>query len=277
MPRISVNDEKNYQQEKNGDWLTLADDGDIARVQFLMETIDDIPVFAVHKVQVGERERYVNCLREYNDPLEVCPLCMAGFKVQVVRFILMYDHADFKVKMWERGPTFITRLQGLMNRYNQDPFPYYVFEIERHGKKGDQKTKYEVFPMDRVEPYDVSEVEVPEFLGGLIIDSDAEGMEMYLNRGNFPQAENENYQPPQAPPRRNVPANQQSAPQSPQAVRRANIPAGMPQAAPQAAPQQTPAPVASRRAPAEPQEQQSTVRRAPAPATSRRGSGPERF
>lgn len=213
MPRVNFDEVNKYQSSANGEWLSLKDDGDVARVQFLFNTVAEIPVFAVHKVDVGGKERYVNCLREYSDPLEMCPLCAAGLKVHVVRFMVMYDHEDGKVKMWERGTTFVTRVQGLMNRYTKLPFSSYVFEIERHGRAGDMKTKYEIYPMDGVDGYDVSDVDFPEFLGGLIIDATEEDQETYLRTGDFPSFGDNQPTQPQAPVGRRVPAsNQQSAP-----------------------------------------------------------------
>ena len=53
MPRISVNDSENYQSSLNGEWFSLKNDKDVARVQFMMDNLDDLDVFACHKVKIG--------------------------------------------------------------------------------------------------------------------------------------------------------------------------------------------------------------------------------
>ena len=117
MPRISVNDSGNYQSSLNGEWFSLKNDKDVARVQFMMDNLDDLDVFACHKVKIGDKERYVDCLRTYDEPIDKCPFCAAGIPVKPVRFVLMYQHDDSKVKIWERGKNFIAKLQSLCNRY----------------------------------------------------------------------------------------------------------------------------------------------------------------
>ena len=206
MPRISVNDSENYQSSLNGEWFSLKNDKDVARVQFMMDNLDDLDVFACHKVKIGDKERYVDCLRAYDEPIDKCPFCAAGIPVKPVRFVLMYQHDDSKVKIWERGKNFIAKLQSLCNRYQ--PLSDYVFEIERNGKAGDMATRYEIFPMDRVDPVDLTEVEKPELLGGLILEKDAEEMDIYLDTGNFPATDDS--APTEQPARRSAPSSRRT-------------------------------------------------------------------
>lgn len=216
MPRISVNDSENYQSSLNGEWFSLKNDKDVARVQFMMDNLDDLDVFACHKVKIGDKERYVDCLRTYDEPIDKCPLCAAGIPVKPVRFVIMYQHDDSKVKIWERGKNFIAKLQSLCNRYQ--PLSDYVFEIERNGKAGDMATRYEIFPMDRVEPVDLTEIEKPELLGGLILEKDAEEMDIYLDTGNFP-ATDETAPAESQPARRGAPAGRRASEESSPAPR----------------------------------------------------------
>lgn len=190
MPRITEDQAQNYQSSLNGEWFSLKNDKDVARVQFMIDQYEDIDVFACHKVKVGDKERYVDCLRAYDEPIDNCPLCAAGVPVKPVRFVIMYQHDDKKVKIWERGKNFIAKLQSLCNRYS--PLSQYVFEIERVGKAGSKDTRYEIYPMDRVEPADLTEVERPELLGGLILEKTAEEMEQFLDTGSFPATETGN-------------------------------------------------------------------------------------
>lgn len=184
MARISFEESEKHFSQSSSEWFSLKNDGDTARVQFMLNSIEDIPIFSVHKVQVGDKERYVDCLRSVSDPIDKCPLCASGIAAKPVKYIVMYDHADQVVKIWERGKQFISKLQGLINRYN--PLSNYVFEIERHGKAGDRETKYEIYAMDGVEAYDLTDVEMPDFEGGLILQKTAEEMDIYLTSGSFP-------------------------------------------------------------------------------------------
>ncbi len=184
MARVSYEDSEKYFSGSGSDWFQLKNDGDVARVQFMLNNIDDIPIFSTHRVKIGDKERYVDCLRNPNDPIDACPFCAEGMPAKAVRFIIMYQHDDNKVKIWERGRQFISKLQGLINRYN--PLEEKVFEVERHGKAGDTGTKYEIYPLDGVEPVNMDEVEMPELEGTLILQKTFEEMEYFLDNGSFP-------------------------------------------------------------------------------------------
>lgn len=184
MARVSYEDSEKYFSGSGSDWFQLKNDGDVARVQFMLNSIDDIPIFSTHKVKIGDKERYVDCLRNPHDPIDACPFCASGMPAKAVRFIVMYQHDDNKVKIWERGRQFISKLQGLINRYN--PLEEKVFEIERHGKAGDTSTKYEIYPLDGVDSVNLDEVEMPELEGSLILQKTFEEMEEFLDTGSFP-------------------------------------------------------------------------------------------
>lgn len=193
MARVSYDDSEKYYSGSGSDWFQLKNDGDVARVQFMLNSVDDIPIFSTHRVKVGDKERYVDCLRNPQDPIDQCPFCAAGLPAKAVRFIIMYQHDDGKVKIWERGRQFISKLQGLINRYN--PLEDKVFEVERHGRVGDTSTKYEVYPLDGVQPVNLDDVEMPELEGSLILQKTADEMEYYLDTGNFPAENNSGNEP----------------------------------------------------------------------------------
>lgn len=188
MAIISHEEAERYASGSTSEWFQLKNDGDVARVQFMYDKYDEIQTVTAHRVKVDDRERYVDCLRPfYDSPIEECPFCAEGIPSKPVRFIFMYDHDDGKVKIWERGKQFLTKLQGLFNRYV--PLSEYVFEIERHGKAGDKKTTYDVYPLDRVDPVDLSDIEPQDIVGSIVLDKTAEEMEIYLDTGNFPEEE----------------------------------------------------------------------------------------
>lgn len=211
MAKISNEDVGKYIVNDGVEWFQLKNDGDIARVQFLCADCSELDIFTVHNVKVGEKERYVNCIREWEDAIDVCPLCANGHQLKVVRYVLMYCLDDGKIKIWERGKQFISKLEGLANRYY--PLSNTVFEIERHGKFGDKQTSYEIFPCPDVQPVDISEIEKPDLLGGVVLNKDYRELDEYLKTGNFPETNKDN-QSSQQYERRAAVTNNQNQSQS---------------------------------------------------------------
>lgn len=195
--RISYEKQNDYQRT-GGDWFNcLKNDGDHVAVQFLPNCADDIPIYAVHRVQIDGKERNVNCLRgDVHDPLNVCPLCNSGSDIHIARFLILYNHRDKAVQIWERGKKFLEKLIGHMNRYS--PFNRHVMDIERHGVRGDKKTEYELYPVDNVPPIDWNTVELPKIEGGIVMNMSYEEMQKFVE-GTSETTE------PEAP-RRRVPA-----------------------------------------------------------------------
>lgn len=190
MARFNANNNlDNYGgQEGRTGFFTLKNDGDVARVRFMYNTVEDIEGVSVHSVEIDEKKRYVNCLREYNEPLSVCPFCREHMSVQVKIFVPIYDVDDDKVKIWERGKKFFNKLSGLCSRYKR--LVEKEFEIERHGKPGDQATTYEIFPVDDCEKLTLEDL--PEFPENrLLLEKSAEDMEYFIDEGEFPPEDHE--------------------------------------------------------------------------------------
>lgn len=185
MARIRNDEAERFVPSSSGEWFTLKNDGDVARVQFLFPDCSELDVFSAHKIKLGDKERYVDCLRhDPADPLDVCPLCNSNNPLKVVRFVVMYDLTDKKIKVWERGKQFIQKLEGLANRYY--PLSDTVFEIERHGKAGDKQTTYEIFPCPNIPAVNIEDIEKPELLGSVVLSKTYEEIQYYLNTGSFP-------------------------------------------------------------------------------------------
>lgn len=125
------------------DFFCLKEDKDTAVVRFLYDTkdINDLDWFVVHQVEINGKKRWVLCTEEGD-----CPLCAAGMRPQVKLFLQLFDEKEGKVCTWERGRDFVAKMGSLMNRYGSlIKRPY---EVERNGKKGDTKTKYELYALD---------------------------------------------------------------------------------------------------------------------------------
>lgn len=173
-------------------FFSLQNDMDVAAVRFLYNTADDIEGYAVHEVEIDGKKRYVNCIREYNQPVDDCPFCKAK-KFQVAKlFIPVYNIDEDKVQLWERGKTFFGKISGICARYNKAPIVSQTFEIERHGKPKDTKTTYEIYRTeDPADDTQIEDFDIPEVLGGIVLDKTAEDMEFFLSEGYFPPTESE--------------------------------------------------------------------------------------
>jgi hypothetical protein len=172
-----------------GDFFSLKDDGDMAVRRYMYQDIDDIRGIAVHQLEDDNgNKRYVSCLRNYNDPVDVCPCCAASMRIQAKIFVVLWDDDTEQYQIWERGKTYISRLASLAGRYN--PLYKTRFEIERSGKKGDTKTTYENYPVDKDPEFDDVDwndfPEPPDALGTIVLDWTADDMDDFLQTGEFP-------------------------------------------------------------------------------------------
>ena len=190
MARFNASQADNYGGQGGAGFFRLANDGDVARVRFMYGSIDDVEGVSVHQVQIGDKKRYVNCLREYNEPISKCPFCREHMPVQAKLFVPVYDVDEDRVKIWERGKKFFNKISGLCSRY-----PKLVekeFEVERHGKAGDQGTTYEIFPVDDCEKLAMEDLpEIPDDFSKFVLDKSADDMEYFLEEGSFPPDEEE--------------------------------------------------------------------------------------
>ena len=192
MARFGVNDVDNYGGGNNS-FFTLKDDKETARVRFLYNDINDVEGVALHEVQVGNGTMDIECLRLYNDPVEKCPLCEAGYKVNAKIFVPLVDVDTGETKIWSRGKKFVSKLSSLCTRFN--PLVGTIFEVERNGKKGDTNTTYEMYNVKsddaRIEDFDGVKPE-----GIAFFQKTFEEMDTYLRTGSF-EAQQSNVREPQ--------------------------------------------------------------------------------
>ena len=188
MARFGVNDADNYGSSGGSSFFSLKNDGDTARVRFMYNGMEDVVGYAVHEVEVDGKKRYVNCLREYNEPKSKCPFCADNSFQKAKLYIPLYDIDEDEVKIWERGKNFFAKMSSICARYatGNTPLVSHTFDIERHGKKGDTSTTYEIYETgcDDVTLEDLPEV--PDVLGTIILDKTANEMDFYLEEGYFP-------------------------------------------------------------------------------------------
>lgn len=174
MGKISANTAMEEYKGGNNEFFTLKDDGDTEVVRFLYDNEDDLDIYAVHEVEIGGKKRYVECLRTAD-----CPLCVAGNRAKARMFLQMFVPKINKVCTWERGNKFIPIILGLFNKYG--PLVNREFEIERHGKKGDTQTQYQLYAMDKDDKTLDDFPERQDLENGLILVKTAEEMKAMLN------------------------------------------------------------------------------------------------
>ena len=196
MGRVNLNDVDNYKTSGNASFFNLENDKDVATVRLCHNDASDIEIIACHQIEVDGRRKKVSCLRSYNDPTHLCPLCAAGYPLQIRYFVhlLQYEKSfdgftgAVEKKVWERGRTFQKEILGLAGRYN--PLWQTAFEIERQGKKGDQTTKYGIYPMNyTLEQLPVTDehLENESVLGTIVMEKSAAELEYFVRNNEFPQ------------------------------------------------------------------------------------------
>lgn len=188
MGRFVANEVDNYGGSGGSSFFTLKDDGDVARVRFMYNSMEDVVGYAVHEVEIDGKKRYVNCLRSYNEPKSKCPFCNANSFQRAKLYIPLYDIDADEVKIWERGKNFFAKMSALCARYSnaKTPLVAHTFDVERHGKKGDTSTTYEIYETGADETTLEDLPEIPEVLGTIILDKTADDMEYYLDNDCFP-------------------------------------------------------------------------------------------
>ena len=190
MPRVNINDVDNYNTGgTGGGFLQLKEHRQKVRVRFMLEDIEDLNdyIYIVHTCKVKGGSEYgtdVNCLREYNEPVDNCPLCAAGIKTSIKVFVPVWNEDEQKVQIWTRGKKMIEKLQSLMSRYKD--FPSHIFEIERNGKPKDTGTTYEIYEVDQDDTTLDDLDELPKIEGMAFKEYTAEDMEYFLESGEFP-------------------------------------------------------------------------------------------
>ena len=197
MARLTGSNIEQYNSgsgNSNSGYFSLKDDKDTARVRFLYESANEVEGYTVHRVSVGDRERYVNCLVEEGGSVADCPFCQAKFQKFAKLFIPLYNEDADQLQIWERGQKFYGTISGLCARYPN--LVSRTFDIERNGKKGEQTTTYSVYPVGDADGTTVQDIlddlgidKLPDPLGTIILNKTADEMERYIENGEFPSTD----------------------------------------------------------------------------------------
>lgn len=189
MARFNTTNADHYGGQGGGGYFSLKNDRDTAQVRFMYNSIDDVEGYAVHQVEIDGKKRYVNCLREYNQPIDDCPFCKAKMYTVAKVFVPIYNIDEDRVQTWERGKKFISKISSICARYPD--VVSHKFEIERNGQKGDTSTTYEIYEVGKDDTTLEDLPEQRDVLGTLVLDKSADDMEFYLDNGYFPPEDDE--------------------------------------------------------------------------------------
>ncbi len=184
MAQFGLNDAENYGGNGAG-FFSLKNDGDSKTVRFMYTSVDDIQGYAVHRIDVNGRNRYVNCLREYNEPIDSCPLCKARNFQSGKFFFSLYDIDEDTVLIWDRGKNILKTLVPVLTSIKGDICGTPI-TITRHGEAGDTNTKYsfELGEPDGVTMEDLPDPANP--LESLVLDYDYDTLNTYVTTGKLP-------------------------------------------------------------------------------------------
>ena len=189
MARFNTAKADHYGGQGGGGYFSLKNDRDTAQVRFMYNSIDDVEGYAVHQVEIDGKKRYVNCLREYNQPIDDCPFCKAKMYTVAKVFVPIYNIDEDRVQTWERGKKFISKISSICARYPD--VVSHKFEIERNGQKGDTSTTYEIYEVGKDDTTLEDLPEQRDVLGTLVLDKSADDMEFYLDNEYFPPEDDE--------------------------------------------------------------------------------------
>lgn len=203
MNAASNNTNRNSSQGNHSapGYLALNDDGDTAIVRFNVSNIDEIVVHSRHTVPVGGRRRSIECLRGFNDPIDVCPLCAdgnfrAGFRIYIP--LIQYNtESDNTVSIepciWDQPARFRETLLSYHMDYGD--LRNIIFKITRHGKRGDTGTTYSLIAANpniyRADTYpaDFSSIEGFDIHRYMLLVKSANEMNYYLKNNDFPEVQ----------------------------------------------------------------------------------------
>lgn len=209
MATFKANEADNYGTTGGGSFFNIQNDKETKQVRFMYNTIEDVEGMSVHKIELGNKNRYVNCLRAYDEPKENCPFCRENVKLQARVFVPVYNIEEDEAQIWDRGKPMMAKLSSLCSHYanGKHLLVNTIFEVERNGKPKDMKTTYEIYNIETDDTTLEDLPEMPKILGGLVLDKTAEEMEYFLKEDEFPSSGGDDSEPPR---RRGSSANDSS-------------------------------------------------------------------
>lgn len=129
-------------------YFNLKNDGDEAVVRFAYTDPGQLDIITTHQTTVDGKFRRVNCLRDFTDPIEACPMCASGtkqdnrFYIKLIEYVREEDGSIKAVpKIWDRPTSYVSRLNNFFIEYGDD-LEDVVFKVKRSGEAGSKTTDY---------------------------------------------------------------------------------------------------------------------------------------
>ena len=198
--------------------------GESAIVRIMVDTIEDLDIRTVHNVEMPGYQygRRMNCLRNPQEPIELCPLCKANKKLEQKLYLKMIQYTvdpatgavNKEAKVWERSvwDKYFGAQVIKSNIETYGPLSDMICKIERRGEK--LNTEYSLMPnlnpaVYRPDIYvkDESMFNGWDPLGVAILDKTAAEYQIFLTTGQFPQQNQTPNAIPTAAPQYNAPMN----------------------------------------------------------------------
>ena len=227
MAKISF-DQINSNNDGSGfqvGFFSLKNDGDEAVVRIMHDNTASFDIVTTHPIQIGNKYRRVNCIRDPRDPMDNCPLCKSGAKVQQRFYIHLIQYVKDdngniipQAKIWERSASYAVTIKNLIDEYG--PLSDCIFKIRRSGEAGSMNTTYSIMfgnpQVYRPEFYPKDESLFKDYsvVGSAVMDKNFEELAEFIATGEFPQRQqnNENFRnsyPEMSPQNPAPPANYQ--------------------------------------------------------------------
>ena len=197
----SMNNDSNNNSNSIG-FLSLKNDGDEAIVRIMHDSVEDFDIVTLHPINLGGKYRTISCIRDPRDPMDNCPLCKNGTKIQSRIFIHMIQYTtnengqiEAKPVVWERSISYATKLKNDIDEYG--PLSNCIFKIKRNGKAGDMQTTYD---MKLGNPNMYNESLYPKLenafdnysvCGTIVLDKNYNEIAEFVATGKFPETNKE--------------------------------------------------------------------------------------
>ncbi len=187
----------------------LKNDGDVVLVRFPYTSPNEFELYDLHRVSVNGNYRFVNCIREANQPTTACPLCAKGdvakgrFIVKMLVYVQGQNGIEVVPCVWDRPTGFAKTLAERLNDCHN-----VVYKIKRIGAKGDKNTTYDIMPTmnpqiynEQTYPSDFSAFANFKPNNFAFLDRNFEELTQFVNTGVMPERQkaqpqqtNEGYQ-----------------------------------------------------------------------------------
>lgn len=209
MAKFDYNEYANVQTTTNqrgkskvGYFNSLKENGDTAIVRFAYQSPSEFDIVTIHKVQIDGKWRSISCLKGPYDPVDNCPLCKAGNKLNKKIYVKMLEYVRDeqgnivpKAVVWERPAEgkndFVKKLMSIIGAGYQD-LSKYIFTIRRNGARGSLDTTYDVNPAhpdiypNNLYPADFSDFKDFDLAHHSYMERPFEDLNTYVTTGTMP-------------------------------------------------------------------------------------------